>query len=160
MSQPVILVPLDGSNQALSALPVAKVLGEIERATLRILHVGEYKLTAEELRARTRTRGSGARRLYNRCPHWSAGAGNSAGRGGNEAASDRHVQAQWHRAREDAGPHGDESAARCSLPSCPRPAGARCNTVAPSACLGATRRDALNQRRAATGRRTCRTKSR
>jgi nucleotide-binding universal stress UspA family protein len=52
MSQPVILVPLDGSKQALSALPVAKVLGEIERATLHILHVGEHKLTAEELRSR------------------------------------------------------------------------------------------------------------
>ena len=32
MSEPVILVPLDGSEQALAALPVAKVLGEIERA--------------------------------------------------------------------------------------------------------------------------------
>ena len=30
MSQPVVLVPLDGSEQALSALPVAKVLSEIE----------------------------------------------------------------------------------------------------------------------------------
>ena len=50
MSEPVILVPLDGSKQALSALPVAKVLGEIERAALRILHVGEHKLTAEEVR--------------------------------------------------------------------------------------------------------------
>lgn len=52
MSEPVILVPLDGSKQALSALPVAKVLGEIERATLHILHVGEHKLTAEEIRGR------------------------------------------------------------------------------------------------------------
>jgi nucleotide-binding universal stress UspA family protein len=52
MTQPVILVPLDGSKQALSALPVAKVLGEIERATLHILHVGEHRLTAEELRGR------------------------------------------------------------------------------------------------------------
>ena len=51
MSEPVILVPLDGSKQALSALPVAKVLGEIERATLHILHVGEHKLTPEELRS-------------------------------------------------------------------------------------------------------------
>ena len=52
MSNLIILVPLDGSKQALSALPVAKVLGEIERATLHILHVGEHKLTAEELRSR------------------------------------------------------------------------------------------------------------
>ena len=50
MSEPVILVPLDGSKQALSALPVAKVLGEIERAALHILHVGEHELTADELR--------------------------------------------------------------------------------------------------------------
>ena len=28
MSEPVILVPLDGSKQALAALPVARVLGE------------------------------------------------------------------------------------------------------------------------------------
>ena len=52
MSKPIILVPLDGSKQALAALPVAKVLGEIERATLHILHVGAHKLTAEELRSR------------------------------------------------------------------------------------------------------------
>ena len=52
MSNLIILVPLDGSKQALSALPVAKVLGEIERATLHILHVGEHKVTAEELRSR------------------------------------------------------------------------------------------------------------
>ena len=44
MSEPVILVPLDGSKQALAALPVAKVLGEIERAALQILHVGEHEL--------------------------------------------------------------------------------------------------------------------
>ena len=42
MSEPVILVPLDGSEQALAALPVAKVLGGIERAALHILHVGEH----------------------------------------------------------------------------------------------------------------------
>ena len=52
MSEPVILVPLDGSKQALAALPVAKVLGEIERAALHILHVGEHELAAEELRSR------------------------------------------------------------------------------------------------------------
>ena len=34
MSEPVILVPLDGTKQALAALPVAMVLGEIERAAL------------------------------------------------------------------------------------------------------------------------------
>ena len=52
MSEPVILVPLDGSKQALAALPVAKVLGELERAALRILHVGEHELPCEELRSR------------------------------------------------------------------------------------------------------------
>ena len=50
MSKPIILVPLDGSKQALAALPVAKALGEIERAALHILHVGEHELTADELR--------------------------------------------------------------------------------------------------------------
>jgi nucleotide-binding universal stress UspA family protein len=50
MSEPVILVPLDGSKQALAALPVAKVLGEIERAALHILYVGE--LAGEEMRNR------------------------------------------------------------------------------------------------------------
>ena len=54
MSEPVILVPLDGSKQALAALPVAKVLGEIERAALQILHVGERELPREELRDRLR----------------------------------------------------------------------------------------------------------
>ena len=52
MSEPVILVPLDGSEQALAALPVAKVLGEIERAALHILHVGEHEPAGEELRGR------------------------------------------------------------------------------------------------------------
>ena len=47
MSEPVILVPLDGSEQALAALPVAKVLGEIERMALHILHVGERAPGAE-----------------------------------------------------------------------------------------------------------------
>jgi nucleotide-binding universal stress UspA family protein len=48
MSEPVILVPLDGTKQALAALPVAMVLGEIERAALHILHVGEHELASEE----------------------------------------------------------------------------------------------------------------
>jgi nucleotide-binding universal stress UspA family protein len=52
MSEPVILVPLDGTKQALAALPVARVLADIERAGLCILHVGERKLPAEELRNR------------------------------------------------------------------------------------------------------------
>jgi len=52
MSEPLILVPLNGSKQALAALPVAKVLGEIERAAVQILHVGEHELPREELRSR------------------------------------------------------------------------------------------------------------
>ncbi len=52
MSQPIILVPLDGSEQALSALPVAKVLGDIEHADLHILHVGEHEPAGEDLRRR------------------------------------------------------------------------------------------------------------
>jgi nucleotide-binding universal stress UspA family protein len=43
MSDPVILVPLDGSEQALAALPVARALGEIERSALHMLHVGDRK---------------------------------------------------------------------------------------------------------------------
>jgi nucleotide-binding universal stress UspA family protein len=52
MSEPVILVPLDGSEQALAALPVAKVLGEIEQVALYILHVGEREPAGTELRNR------------------------------------------------------------------------------------------------------------
>jgi nucleotide-binding universal stress UspA family protein len=52
MNEPVILVPLDGSEQALAALPVANVLGEIERAALHILHVSEHERKSEELRGR------------------------------------------------------------------------------------------------------------
>jgi len=54
MSDAVILVPLDGSEQALAALPVAKVLAEIERAALRIVHVGERKPAGAELLGRLR----------------------------------------------------------------------------------------------------------
>jgi nucleotide-binding universal stress UspA family protein len=43
VSEPIILVPLDGSEHALVALPVAKGLSEIEEATLHILHVTERK---------------------------------------------------------------------------------------------------------------------
>jgi nucleotide-binding universal stress UspA family protein len=52
MSEPVILVPLDGSEQALAALPVARALGESERAALHILHIDEHEPTGEELRRR------------------------------------------------------------------------------------------------------------
>ena len=52
MSEPAILIPLDGSEQALAALPVAKVLGEIERAALHILYVREHEPADEELRSR------------------------------------------------------------------------------------------------------------
>ncbi len=52
MSEPVILVPLDGSELALAALPVAKVLGEIGQAALHILHVGDREPAVEELRSR------------------------------------------------------------------------------------------------------------
>ena len=48
MSEPIILVPLDGTKQALAALPVAIVLGEIEQASLHILHVGEREQAGEE----------------------------------------------------------------------------------------------------------------
>ena len=72
MSKPIILLPLDGSKQALAALPVAKVLGEIERAALHILYVGYHELAGDELRSQTRTRDFAARRLYHRRPRWSA----------------------------------------------------------------------------------------
>ncbi len=43
--RPRILVPLDGSTHARSALPVARALGDIEDADLHIVHVG---LVAED----------------------------------------------------------------------------------------------------------------
>ena len=52
MIEPIILVPLDGTKQALAALPVAIVLGEIEQAALHILHVGEREQADEESRSR------------------------------------------------------------------------------------------------------------
>jgi nucleotide-binding universal stress UspA family protein len=52
MSETVILVPLDGSQQALAALPVAKVLAEIEGAVLHILHVAERAPEGAEWRSR------------------------------------------------------------------------------------------------------------
>lgn len=41
MTQPIILVPLDASDRARAALPVAGALSEIMRATSRIVHVSE-----------------------------------------------------------------------------------------------------------------------
>jgi nucleotide-binding universal stress UspA family protein len=52
MSEPIILVPLDGTKQALAALPVAIALGEIEQASLHILHVGECEQAGKESRSR------------------------------------------------------------------------------------------------------------
>ncbi|MBO0735933.1 MAG: universal stress protein [Alphaproteobacteria bacterium] len=41
MTEPTVLVPLDGSEPALAALPVANALGEVEHAALLFLHVAE-----------------------------------------------------------------------------------------------------------------------
>ncbi len=49
MSEPVILVPLDGSAHALAALPVARWFAEAEGATLHILHVAEPQLPSSAL---------------------------------------------------------------------------------------------------------------
>ena len=44
-----VLVPLDGSRHATAALPVARVLAELEGASLRILHVGQPFLAPRDL---------------------------------------------------------------------------------------------------------------
>ena len=41
MTEPVILLPLDGSQRALHALPVARVFSALEGAPLRIMHVAD-----------------------------------------------------------------------------------------------------------------------
>ena len=55
MSEPVILVPLDGSEQALAALPVAKVIGEIERMALHILQSASVSRQARSCAIDSRT---------------------------------------------------------------------------------------------------------
>lgn len=52
MSRSVILVPLDGSKQALSAVPIARSLTEVEGLQIHFLHVGESRESEEELRSR------------------------------------------------------------------------------------------------------------
>lgn len=44
MSKPLILVPLDGTLHARAALPVAKALGEVMGASLRVIHVSGQTL--------------------------------------------------------------------------------------------------------------------
>lgn len=51
MSEPVILLPLDGSQRALNALPVAKVFAALDGAPLRILHVTDRPPPLAELAA-------------------------------------------------------------------------------------------------------------
>jgi nucleotide-binding universal stress UspA family protein len=46
---PTVIAPLDGSVQAIAALSTAKVLAQLERATLHLVHVGERLLPADEL---------------------------------------------------------------------------------------------------------------
>jgi len=52
MSRNVILVPLDGSKQALSAVPIARSLTEVEGLQIHFLHVGESSESEAELRDR------------------------------------------------------------------------------------------------------------
>ena len=52
MNVPNILVPLDGSEQALAAVPVAKVLSEIERVATCLLYVGEHEPPDADLHER------------------------------------------------------------------------------------------------------------
>lgn len=44
-----VLVPLDGHEGSLAALPVAKALAELEGATLHVVHVAERRLPPREL---------------------------------------------------------------------------------------------------------------
>jgi nucleotide-binding universal stress UspA family protein len=46
---PTILVPLDGSVQALATLPVARSLAELVHATLHLVHVAEHTLPPQEV---------------------------------------------------------------------------------------------------------------
>jgi nucleotide-binding universal stress UspA family protein len=57
MSAADILVPLDGSDAALAVLPVAKVLGEVAHAPLRLLHVAEGKPDDDALLGRLKLLG-------------------------------------------------------------------------------------------------------
>src|SRR5688572_14544998 len=43
-----LLVPLDGSRHALAALPVARALARLTRATIHLIHVAEPTLSAQE----------------------------------------------------------------------------------------------------------------
>ncbi len=160
MSEPLILVPLDGSKQALAALPVAKVLGEIERAAVQILHVGEHELPRDELRSRLgreapmlddfiidvrvgtpaveilQAAGEIKPRVIVMCKHSGAERGKMLGRTAMKVLHDAPLS--------------------CGA----GPAGARCNTMASSPYLGAARWDTLHQRRTATRGRACQTWSR
>ncbi|HVC33822.1 MAG TPA: universal stress protein [Chloroflexota bacterium] len=46
---PTIVVPLDGSEHALVALPIARVLAELEKASLHVVHVGKRVLPPQQL---------------------------------------------------------------------------------------------------------------
>lgn len=46
---PTIVVPLDGSQHALVALPVARVLAAIEKTSLHVVHVGKRVIPPREL---------------------------------------------------------------------------------------------------------------
>ena len=49
---PRVLVPLDGSRHALAALPVARALAKLTRATIHLVHIGEPTLPPQELLAK------------------------------------------------------------------------------------------------------------
>lgn len=56
---PVVIVPLDGSGAARSALPVARALAKFKHATLHVLHVSEKRCEAPEAEHRLHVGGGG-----------------------------------------------------------------------------------------------------
>lgn len=58
---PTILVPLDGSAHARAALPVARGLGELLGAALRVVHVGDEAAPPRDLAARVGMTSAGLR---------------------------------------------------------------------------------------------------
>ncbi len=48
-AEPCVIVPLDGTREALAALPVARVLAALEGATVQIVHVSERDLSPRDL---------------------------------------------------------------------------------------------------------------
>ena len=148
IDEPVNRPSSSTAGKALAALPVAKVLGEIERAVRVSCTSANIASGCRAARA-AQARSSDARRPHGRGSHRGAGGGNSACRGRMEPRH-RHVHTHRRQVGKDAGVARPRTCSDVVLSCGAGRAGAWFNRMASSPRLGAARWGSHHQCRTAT----------